>query len=125
MVDEDTAYLVSRLRRVVELLNAGEVHTAIAKLNADISALSGPERMEITIECAPRCLWHSNCDAGEIKNNGVMRVLDRDYEAQKSLLECLKCGRKGYVDHGTAFDIPFWVDVVDGPVGQKEAPGDA
>lgn len=45
-MDEDTAYLVSRLRRVVELLNAGEVHMAITKLNADISALSGCERME-------------------------------------------------------------------------------
>lgn len=114
-MDEDTAYLVSRLRRVVELLNAGEVHMAIAKLNADISALSGPERMEITIERAPRCLWHSNCDTGEIKNNGIMRVIERDKDEGVSLFECLKCGRKGYVPHGVAFDCPFWVDVVDGP----------
>jgi hypothetical protein len=32
--------LIKRLQRVVELLNAGEVHMAIAKLLADISALT-------------------------------------------------------------------------------------
>lgn len=37
--DADIAYLIGRLERVVELLNAGETHMAIAKLLADISAL--------------------------------------------------------------------------------------
>jgi hypothetical protein len=36
----NTRYLVRRLKRVVELLNEGDVHMAIAKLLADISALS-------------------------------------------------------------------------------------
>lgn len=35
----DVEYLITRLERVVELLNAGETHMAIAKLLADISAL--------------------------------------------------------------------------------------
>lgn len=39
---EDIDYLVGRLERTVELLLAGEVHMAVAKLLADIGALKTP-----------------------------------------------------------------------------------
>jgi class 3 adenylate cyclase len=40
LASEDVEYLVDRLRRVVTLINAGEHHMAVAKLLADIAALS-------------------------------------------------------------------------------------
>ena len=36
---DDVEYLVTRLERVIDLLNAGQTHMAVAKLLADISAL--------------------------------------------------------------------------------------
>ena len=39
MDKEDIEYLISRLERVIELINAGEGHMAVAKLLADIAAL--------------------------------------------------------------------------------------
>ena len=41
MEQAEAAYLISRLERVVDLLDKGEVHMATAKLLADISALKG------------------------------------------------------------------------------------
>jgi hypothetical protein len=37
---QDAKYLVKRLEQVISLINAGENHMAVAKLLADISALS-------------------------------------------------------------------------------------
>ena len=39
MTRAEATYLIDRLEQVIDLLNAGEVHMAIAKLLADISAL--------------------------------------------------------------------------------------
>ena len=41
MEQAEAAYLISRLERVVDLLDKGEVHMAIVKLLVSISALKG------------------------------------------------------------------------------------
>lgn len=44
----DVQYLVGRLRRVIELIQSGDTNMAIAKLLADISALTGPNNAQIS-----------------------------------------------------------------------------
>jgi hypothetical protein len=61
LLSQDVEYLIKRLKRVVELLNAGEVHMAIAKLLADISALKTPAS-------EPILLWP--------RTIGVVRMVD-------------------------------------------------
>lgn len=41
-MEDDTEYLIGRLRRIKELIDAGEYHMACTKILADISALSAP-----------------------------------------------------------------------------------
>jgi len=43
---ENDAYLVNRLKRCVELINNGDHHMAVAKLLADISALTGERGLD-------------------------------------------------------------------------------
>lgn len=78
----------------------------------DTTRATTGERMQITIQRAPRCLWHSDCDAGKFKRSGIMRVAIREEENGRDLFECLHCGRKGWVPDGTPFDTPICVDVV-------------
>jgi len=64
------------------------------------------EFVEITIEKAPRCHWHSNCTTPRA-GSGVMKIVREDAEAQRTVFECLGCGKWGYVPYGHSFGVPF------------------
>ncbi len=46
--DEDRRYMVRRYKRMIKLLEAGEIHVVIAKLLADISALQPVKDKDVT-----------------------------------------------------------------------------
>ena len=59
--------------------------------------------VEITIERAPRCHWHSNCTGGANgrRGSGIMRIVR--YETNRTIFECLSCGEWGYYPKGHPF----------------------
>ncbi len=60
--------------------------------------------MNLVIQKFPRCIWHIDCPENA-HNSGVVK----DYPAQgdKTPVECLHCGERGSILHGTEFDSPF------------------
>jgi RNase P subunit RPR2 len=52
-------------------------------------------RMKINYERHGRCFWHEDCEKAR---QGVMKVTR--HEAERSVIECLHCGRSGYYPVG-------------------------
>lgn len=52
-------------------------------------------QMKINYELHGRCLWHEDCEKAR---QGVMKAVS--HERERSLVECLNCGRRGYYPVG-------------------------
>lgn len=65
------------------------------------------EGVDITIEKAPRCHWHSNCKGGDSDRHGsgIMKIVR--HEPDRTIFECLSCGQYGYVPAGHPFGVVF------------------
>lgn len=63
--------------------------------------------MQLVIQKFPRCIWHIDCPENP-HNSGV--VDDYPSEGDKTPVECLHCGEKGFILRGTPFDAPFFAE---------------
>lgn len=67
------------------------------------------EMMCITIEKYPRCHWHTNCSESR---SGILKIVREEPENERTLFECLHCGKYGYLASGTPWGGPWPVPVV-------------
>lgn len=57
--------------------------------------------MQVMIQNAPRCVWHTDCEKGR---SGIIKTTDiHDH----TLAECLDCGAKGRIEIGAPFNVCF------------------
>lgn len=56
--------------------------------------------MQIEYEAKCRAIWHTDCPKNKW-NSGVMRVLSDEPAEDRSVVECLHCGKKAYLPYGS------------------------
>jgi hypothetical protein len=64
--------------------------------------------MEISIR---RGIWHTDCEKNPWKS-GVCKELEDDKKNGTTLIECLHCGQKGRIPHGTPFGVKVCIEGV-------------
>lgn len=63
----------------------------------ELDVIPAENVMEITVGGG---LWHTDCEKNQWKS-GVMREVRNEKDSARSLLECLHCGKQGYLPHGS------------------------